>query len=80
MNENQEYDMVRKLAIEIETNIYTINRGQGTIGEKYREKARMILVTLNDSKNQELRSKLLTGVINPRQLTMSNDEDLLNED
>jgi hypothetical protein len=58
--------MGRTLAIEIETNIHTIYKGSSSMGEKYREKARMILVSLNDPKNHELRAKLLTGGISPR--------------
>lgn len=45
LGDKEEYELGRKLAIEIETNIHTIYKG---MGEDYREKARMILVTLND--------------------------------
>jgi len=57
----------RKLAIEIETNIYTLYYNHmSNNGDKYREKGRMILATLNNQKNFELRSKVLTNRITPR--------------
>ena len=40
----------------------------------------MILATLNNQKNFELRSKILSNRITPRQLSTSNEQDLLNEE
>jgi len=73
MSDNDEYEMARKLAIEIETNIHTLYFKSNNNGDKYREKGRMILVTLNDVKNTHLRTKILTGNITPRELAISNE-------
>ena len=75
-NDNTQYDILRKLAIEIETNLYTIHKHT----DKYREKVRVIIVHLNHQNNHELRLKILFNQITPLQLATTDDHDLLNEE
>ncbi|EAR87149.1 transcription factor S-II, central domain protein (macronuclear) [Tetrahymena thermophila SB210] len=74
------YEIARKLAVEIESNLFNINNSHNkyALKEQYKNRCKILFVHLKDPQNFNFRRKILNKQMKPIQLCTINEQEMFN--